>query len=258
MDRGATREIPRSAGESADLRDDCMVGISKDKGYGAPGEIRTPGLFLRREALYPAELRAHTGANSLHAVKNRHQLRESPAPASAAVASSITAIAPTATTPSASTTAASAPSAEAASSSAPAAGTIGFGARFVDVERASADFRAVDGGDGFLAFFGISHFNESEAARPSGVAIGHDADSVHLTVGRKQLTQFFFSGVEVQIAYKNIFQASGLELSYLNVSDVGKVGWFTRIEKPELRTVKCGRKYSRSLANGKLFANQYL
>jgi hypothetical protein len=27
---------------------------------GAPGEIRTPGLFLRREALYPAELRART------------------------------------------------------------------------------------------------------------------------------------------------------------------------------------------------------
>ena len=27
-------------------------------GGGAPGEIRTPGLFLRRKALYPAELQA--------------------------------------------------------------------------------------------------------------------------------------------------------------------------------------------------------
>ena len=27
---------------------------------GAPGEIRTPDLLLRRQSLYPAELRAHT------------------------------------------------------------------------------------------------------------------------------------------------------------------------------------------------------
>src|SRR6476661_8127664 len=30
-----------------------------DKNDGAPGEIRTPGLLLRRQPLYPAELRAH-------------------------------------------------------------------------------------------------------------------------------------------------------------------------------------------------------
>ena len=28
-------------------------------GVGAPGEIRTPDLLLRRQPLYPAELRAH-------------------------------------------------------------------------------------------------------------------------------------------------------------------------------------------------------
>ena len=27
---------------------------------GAPGEIRTPGLLVRSQTLYPAELRAHT------------------------------------------------------------------------------------------------------------------------------------------------------------------------------------------------------
>jgi hypothetical protein len=34
--------------------------------YGAPGEIRTPGLLVRSQTLYPAELRAHIsrGANS--------------------------------------------------------------------------------------------------------------------------------------------------------------------------------------------------
>jgi hypothetical protein len=38
---------------------------------GAPGEIRTPGLFLRREALYPAELRARNASvHGLHCVIN--------------------------------------------------------------------------------------------------------------------------------------------------------------------------------------------
>ena len=32
--------------------------------YGAPGEIRTPGLLIRSQSLYPAELRAHTCGSS--------------------------------------------------------------------------------------------------------------------------------------------------------------------------------------------------
>jgi hypothetical protein len=32
---------------------------NQQNGNGAPGEIRTPGLLLRRQPLYPAELRAH-------------------------------------------------------------------------------------------------------------------------------------------------------------------------------------------------------
>ncbi len=35
-------------------------------GSGAPGEIRTPDLLLRRQPLYPAELRARTDIYSLH------------------------------------------------------------------------------------------------------------------------------------------------------------------------------------------------
>src|SRR2546425_12776795 len=33
---------------------------------GAPGEIRTPDLLLRRQSLYPAELRARSESISLH------------------------------------------------------------------------------------------------------------------------------------------------------------------------------------------------
>ena len=32
---------------------------------GAPGEIRTPGLLIRSQSLYPAELRAHIEGGSL-------------------------------------------------------------------------------------------------------------------------------------------------------------------------------------------------
>jgi hypothetical protein len=42
-------------------------GCARDlKPYGAPGEIRTPDLLLRRQSLYPSELRAHPGLFSLH------------------------------------------------------------------------------------------------------------------------------------------------------------------------------------------------
>jgi hypothetical protein len=35
------------------------------KRCGAPGEIRTPGLLLRRQPLYPAELRAHSDGTQI-------------------------------------------------------------------------------------------------------------------------------------------------------------------------------------------------
>jgi hypothetical protein len=38
---------------------------SKSRRNGAPGEIRTPGLMLRRHPLYPAELRAREGLAEL-------------------------------------------------------------------------------------------------------------------------------------------------------------------------------------------------
>jgi hypothetical protein len=43
------------------------------RGTGAPGEIRTPDLLLRRQPLYPAELRARTGMYSLHGPGKRLQ-----------------------------------------------------------------------------------------------------------------------------------------------------------------------------------------
>ncbi len=44
---------------------------------GAPGEIRTPDLLLRRQSLYPTELRAHTNSFSLHGWAEKHQRQPS-------------------------------------------------------------------------------------------------------------------------------------------------------------------------------------
>ena len=41
-----------------------VSGLDPEK-YGAPGAIRTPDLLLRRQALYPAELRARRGSTLL-------------------------------------------------------------------------------------------------------------------------------------------------------------------------------------------------
>ncbi len=37
----------------------ARIGFSGKDNNGAPGEIRTPGLLVRSQALYPTELRAH-------------------------------------------------------------------------------------------------------------------------------------------------------------------------------------------------------
>ena len=41
-------------------------GFSGKKSNGAPGEIRTPGLLVRSQALYPTELRARKGREYYH------------------------------------------------------------------------------------------------------------------------------------------------------------------------------------------------
>src|SRR2546427_12626242 len=43
------------------LNSGCNFDILGRLKYGAPGEIRTPDLTLRRRSLYPAELRARDG-----------------------------------------------------------------------------------------------------------------------------------------------------------------------------------------------------
>jgi hypothetical protein len=47
-----------AAGEMADF--DVLAKLLFCFSHGAPGEIRTPGLLIRSQTLYPTELRAHS------------------------------------------------------------------------------------------------------------------------------------------------------------------------------------------------------
>src|SRR5208337_3249999 len=71
----------------------------------------------------------------------------------------------------------------------PAPATLGLGTRFIHVQLASANLGAVERSDGFVSILGTGHLNEAEAAGASGVAVGHDADPVDLSVGGKELAQ---------------------------------------------------------------------
>ena len=98
-----------------------------------------------------------------------------------------------------------------------AAGTFGFGTRFVYVQSSSTNLGAVQRSDRFLSVLGACHFDKAKSARASSVAIRHDADSIHLAVNFEKLTQLFFGRVEIQVSNKDVLHANASGVSYLSV-----------------------------------------
>src|ERR1700693_112889 len=70
-----------------------------------------------------------------------------------------------------------------------ASGVLSFRAGLVYIEGASAHLRSVECGNGLFSVFVAGHFHKAEAARSSGIAVGHDANPIHLTERFKHLTQ---------------------------------------------------------------------
>jgi hypothetical protein len=89
----------------------------------------------------------------------------------------------------------------------------GFGPGFVDVDRATADLRTIQSSNCLFAIFVAIHLDEAKAAGAACVAIGQNADALHLSVALKSLPQLVFVGVEAQIPHKNILHASSPALS---------------------------------------------
>ena len=99
-------------------------------------------------------------------------------PASAATAAATAA----ATTTTAATTTAATATAVAATIASAATAALGLGASFINIQCAPAHLASVQCGDRFFTIFGAGHFHESESPRASGVAVGHDANPIHLPV----------------------------------------------------------------------------
>ena len=210
MTANCTHSEPYGKGPTPELSGTC----SQLRSSGAPGEIRTPDLQLRRLPLYPAELRAHciqsttgTSSHQLDAARKGQRWDASgqncgvllpkiprwPRYLIATSSPSTAAATATVSTISAATTAA-----------------FHLGTCFVHIQSPSAHLAAVESGDGFFSFFRVRHLYKTEATRTAGIPVGHDADTIHLTIRREQLTQFVFTGIEIQISYENVLQSNRL------------------------------------------------
>jgi hypothetical protein len=99
-------------------------------------------------------------------------------------------------------------------SSASASAALDLWTRFIHIQGASANLRAVQRRDGLLSVFRTRHLHEAETTRAPGITVGHDADPVHLPMDLEELTQFVFRSIEVEVPNENVLQAN-LPLSEL-------------------------------------------
>jgi hypothetical protein len=99
-----------------------------------------------------------------------------PAPAAATAASAIATIA------------ASSAATAASASTAAAAAPFCLRTSFIDIECAAAKLRSVQSRDRFFPVFVVCHFDESEAARTTGIAVRHNSYSIHLSILLEHLT----------------------------------------------------------------------
>ena len=113
--------------------------------------------------------------------------------------------------------ASTAASAAFAATAAAAAATLGFGTCLIHIEGSPTDLGAIESSDSLVAFLGVRHLHETKAAGAPGIAVGHDAYAIDLTISLEQPAQLVFTGVEIKVANKNVLQADAPQLSYLSV-----------------------------------------
>jgi hypothetical protein len=94
-----------------------------------------------------------------------------------------------------------------ATATAAAPRTLGLGTSFVHVQSTPAQLRAIQGGDSFLAVFGIRHFDKAKTTGTARVAVGHNRDAVYWSILLKHLAQFVFPRIKIQIPNEDILQA---------------------------------------------------
>ena len=86
--------------------------------------------------------------------------------------------------------------------------TVRLGLRFVNLQRASAQFRSIQSRDRFVSFGGIRHFHETETACSARLPVGHNADFFHRTVRLENRSQFRLGCAVGQITYVKVLHCS--------------------------------------------------
>jgi hypothetical protein len=97
-------------------------------------------------------------------------------------------------------TTAAAAAAETLSPASATAWRIGFGFRFVNLQRATSQVCAIQGGDRLVGFSGISHFDKSKAAGAAGFTVRNNADTLDCAVRLKQATKLGLGSAVRQVA----------------------------------------------------------
>jgi hypothetical protein len=136
-------------------------------------------------------------------------VRESFFFATAGVAATGTAAIAATITAAATTLSAAAPAATARA--ARSAAGFRFRASFVYLQIAATDVFAVESCNGFGCFGVIGHFDETETARASGLAIGGDVDAGELAEGLEERAEIVRGGLKAHIANKEILHVESPE-----------------------------------------------
>jgi hypothetical protein len=101
----------------------------------------------------------------------------------------------------------------AATWSARSAAGFGFRAGLIYFQIAAADVFAVERRDGFRRFGVVGHFDETEAARAAGLAIGGYVHAGELAEGLKESAKIFCGGLKAHVADKEILHGDSPEQS---------------------------------------------
>ena len=183
--------------------------------YGRAASVYMGGLsgsnVSPRRAIVLGTRRENRAAVAKPSVRARSNSKLSPAASSSAATA-------------AAATVSAAISASASAIASTASGMLGFGACLVHVECASAYLRTVQRSNGLVSVLITGHFHKAEPARPSGIAVRHDADPVHLPERFEHLPQFIFRCVKAQVPHKNILHASASALSCQSASSMRRTG----------------------------------
>jgi hypothetical protein len=96
-----------------------------------------------------------------------------------------------------------------ASAESPSATTAaGLGLRFIDLQRPSTEFGAIESSNRLISFGGIRHFDESKTARTACVTIGDHAYLINRTMNLECTAKLSFCCAVRDITYVQILHSS--------------------------------------------------